>query len=164
MYKRQIVDRDFFANDSTSENFVIDAHLQYDASFENVDSRSLFGVEYNNYQGTTNNYYGDAPDIDYTNPVYTGRPASVPLYQSLVNDQKTKAIYFQQELTFWEKLTATVGLRNDWLDLEQTNNLAVAPTNPLTRADVSEFTKRAALSYKVTDEIATYISLSLIHI
>ncbi len=153
-----IVDRDFFANDSTSENFVIDAHLQYDASFENVDSRSLFGVEYNNYQGTTNNYYGDAPDIDYTNPVYTGRPASVPLYQSLVNDQKTKAIYFQQELTFWEKLTATVGLRNDWLDLEQTNNLAVAPTNPLTRADVSEFTKRAALSYKVTDEIATYIS------
>lgn len=149
-----IAERAFFGNDTSAENFIIDARLQYDTSFENIDSRSLVGVEYNNVQSDNDNYFGAAPGIDWTNPVYTGAPASVPLYQSLTNDQKTTALYFQQDLTFSDKLIATVGLRNDWLDIEQRNNLAGTTAG----ADLSEFTKRAGLTYKVTDEVATYIS------
>ncbi|MNT65129.1 Ferrichrome-iron receptor precursor [compost metagenome] len=108
-----IADRAFFANETQAENFIIDARLQYDASFDNIDSKSLVGIEYNKLQSDNDGYFGAAPGIDWLNPVYTGAPASVPLYQSLTNDQKSKALYFQQDLTFSEKLIATVGLRND---------------------------------------------------
>jgi TonB-dependent siderophore receptor len=148
------VDRDYFGNESTGENFIIDARLQYDASFENIDSRTLVGLEYNDNHTTSSSYYGDAPDIDWSNPIYTGAPASVPMNASTTNDNKTTALYMQQELTFSDRLTATLGLRNDWLDINQTNNM----NGSIADADFSEFTKRAALSYKLTDEVVTYVS------
>ncbi|WP_027998845.1 TonB-dependent siderophore receptor [Sinorhizobium arboris] len=149
-----VADRAFFANDTAAENFIIDARLQYDASFQDIDSRSLVGVEYNKLQSDNDGYFGAAPSIDWLNPVYTGAPASVPLYQSLTNDQETRALYFQQDLTLSEKVIATVGLRNDWLDLHQRNNI----TDTTSEADLSEFTKRAGLTYRVTDEVAAYVS------
>ncbi|WEX11841.1 TonB-dependent siderophore receptor [Chelativorans sp. AA-79] len=147
-----IADRAYFANDSSRENFIIDARLQYDTSFSNVDSRTLVGVEYNESSSDNDSYFGAAPGIDWTNPVYTGAPASVPLYSSRHNDQKTKSIYVQQDLTFSERLIATVGLRNDWLDLEETNKL----TGVSSRDDLSEFTSRVGLTYRVTDQLAVY--------
>jgi len=149
-----IADRAFFGNEQAAENVIIDARLQYDTSFEDIDSRSLVGLQYNNLQSDNDSFYGPAPSIDWTNPIYTGAPASVPLYQSLSNDQKTTGLYLQQDLTFFDRLTASVGLRNDWMDLNQLNNLS----NSTTSTDLSEFTKRAALSYKITDQVATYVS------
>ncbi|CAN7579072.1 TonB-dependent siderophore receptor [Rhizobium sp. LjRoot30] len=149
-----IARRDYFGNDSSAENFIIDARLQYDTSFEAIDSKTLVGVQYNALNSTNDSFYGAAPSIDWMNPVYSGAPASVPLYQSLKNDQKTKALYVQQDLTFSDKLIASIGLRNDWLDFEQTNNLR----GTTTEADLSELTKRAGLTYKFTDEFATYVS------
>ena len=149
-----IAKRDFFGNDGASRQFIIDARLQYDASFDSVDSRTLVGVEYNDLSSRSDNFYGPAPSIDWMNPVYTGAPASVPLYQSLKNDQKTKGLYIQQDLTFFNKLIASIGLRNDWMDLHQRNNLKGTTTD----ADLSEFTKRAGLTYRITDELAAYVS------
>lgn len=149
-----IASRDFFGNDSSDQQFIIDAHLLYETSFDNVDSRSLLGIEYNTYKTNSDSYWGAAPGIDWTHPVYTGAPDSVPLIASTKNDQKTKAIYFQEELTFFDKLIATVGLRNDWLDLDETDRLAGSTTT----ADLSEFTTRFGLTYKITDEFSTYAS------
>ncbi len=148
------VDRDFFGNDSNAENFIVDANLQYDTTFADVDNRTLVGLEYNDNRARSDTFYGDAPDIDWLNPIYTGAPASVPLYTTTTNDNKTKALYLQQELTFSDRLTATLGLRNDWLDINQTNNQTGANQN----ADFSELSTRAALTYKITDDLATYVS------
>ncbi|GLQ08271.1 ligand-gated channel [Devosia yakushimensis] len=148
-----LASRAFFGNETTRENFVIDGRVQYDATFGPVESRTLVGVEHNSNYATNKTYWGPAPSIDWLNPVYSGAPASVPLIGSTTNDQKTNALYLQQDLTF-DRLTASIGLRNDWMDIEQTNNL----TGGLTAAEFSEFTKRAALTYKWTDEIATYVS------
>jgi iron complex outermembrane receptor protein len=149
-----IAKRDFFANDYSNENFIVDARLQYDASFDNIDSRTLVGVEYNDLSSSTDTFWGRAPGIDWTNPVFTGAPASIPVITSTRTDQKTKAVYLQQELTFAEKLIATVGFRNDWLDTTQTNDLM----GKTTRGDDSEFTSRVGLTYRLTDEFATYAS------
>ncbi|TKT81081.1 TonB-dependent siderophore receptor [Aquamicrobium sp. LC103] len=149
-----IAGRDFFANDYSSENFIVDARLQYDTSFSNVDSRTLVGVEYNSLSSDNDTYWGPAPDIDWTDPVFTGAPGSLPAIVGTQSDQKTTALYFQQDLTFAERFIATVGLRNDWLDTTQTNKL----TNTVAEGDNSEFTSRLGLTYKVTDEFATYAS------
>ncbi|MCO5733218.1 TonB-dependent siderophore receptor [Rhizobium sp. SSA_523] len=149
-----IANRSFFGNDSAVESFVMDAHLQYDASFDTIDSRTLVGIEYNRTRIDNRAFFGAAPGINWLNPVYTGRPASVPLYQSQKTDQDTKAIYAQQDLTFSDKLIASVSLRNDWLDTEQTNRLSGVRA----QGDVSELTSRFGVTYRWTEEFATYAS------
>eukprot|EP00913_Durusdinium_trenchii_P004206 g3898.t1 len=149
-----VANRAYFGNDSTTEQFIVDTHLLYEASFEQVESRTLFGVEYNGFENDNDSYWGPAPGIDWENPVYTGRPASVPLIASTSSDQKTKALYLQEDVTFFDRVIATVGLRNDWLDLDETNNLSGSTAT----SDTSELTKRFGLTYRVTDEISTYAS------
>lgn len=148
------VDRSYFGNDKSSEQFIVDAHLLYETHFDNVESRTLFGAEYNRFNSESDSYYVAAPAIDFRNPVYWGRPAALSPYSSVENDQKTKAIYLQQDLTFFDTLTASVGLRNDWLDLRETNRLAGSTAS----GDYSEMTKRFGLSYKITEELAVYTS------
>ncbi|MGK9052543.1 TonB-dependent siderophore receptor [Neorhizobium petrolearium] len=154
------VDRIFFGGDGSDEQFVIDAHLLYEASFDQVESRMLFGVDYKTIKSNGNTYVlyppiwgGTAPGIDWQNPVYSGLPGPIPLAESKTNDQKTKAIYLQEDLVFFDKLTASIGLRNDWLDLDETSTVTGAKTG-----DYSELTKRFGLSYKITDELAVYTS------
>ena len=152
-----LVDRSYFGNDKSSEQFIVDAHLLYETSFDNVDSRTLVGVEYNKFTSESDTYYTAAPPIDFENPVYSGAPGSLSPYDSVKNDQKTKAIYLQQDLTFFDRLTASIGLRNDWLSLkEDGTNIYTGPYSG--ESDISEFTKRFGLSYKITDELAVYAS------
>lgn len=155
-----VADRIFSAGEGSNEQFVIDAHLLYEASFDQVESRTLVGIDHNSLNSSTNGFaqypaiwFGTAPGIDWENPVYSG-PISLDPTESRTNDQSTKAIYLQQDLIFSDRLTASVGLRNDWLDLEETNLLA----NTTARGDYSELSKRLGLSYKVTEELAAYAS------
>ncbi|MDX3927005.1 MAG: TonB-dependent siderophore receptor [Shinella sp.] len=155
--------RYFFGNDKTSEQFAIDARLLYETRFDNVESRTLVGVEYNKFNSESDTYAlyppiwgGTAPGIDWENPVYSGVPGSIPLTDSVRNDQKTTAIYLQQDLTFFDRLTASVGLRNDWLDLKEDGVNLSGPYGG--EADNSEFTARFGLSYKITEELAVYTS------
>ncbi|MCD1632482.1 TonB-dependent siderophore receptor [Martelella mediterranea] len=149
-----IADRYYFGSARDYDDFVIDAHFQYDTFFANVESRTLAGLQYQTFSGTNDSYYDVAPGIDWTNPVYSGGPNYSGPYASTKNDQNTTSVYLQQELTFSEKLIASVGLRNDWLDLEQRNQL----TGITTSGDYSEFTGRAGLTYRITDEVSTYAS------
>ncbi|MFN7024504.1 MAG: TonB-dependent siderophore receptor [Pseudorhizobium sp.] len=150
-----IAERYFFGNDKSSEQFIIDANLIYETSFDNVESRTLVGVEHNDFESVNYGFYNpSAPPISWVNPVYTGAPASTAPNSGTRNDQKTTAIYLQQDLTFSDRLTASVGLRNDWLDLSETNLFT-----GVTRADDhSEFTGRFGLSYKITEELAAFAS------
>lgn len=149
-----MVNRSYFASDRSSEQFIVDAHLLYETSFENIESRTLAGAEYNKFDSEGDTYYTSAPPINFENPVYSGGPGPFSPFDSKKNDQKTKAIYLQQDLVFSDKLTVSVGLRNDWLDLHETNRLAGSTE----AGDYSEFTKRLGLSYKITDELAVYTS------
>jgi len=146
--------RYFFGNERANEQFIIDANLVYEANFNEVESRTLLGGEYNAFKSDSDNFYTGAPSIDWLNPVYTGGPGTMLPYASTLNDQKTTALYLQQDLTFFDRLTVSVGLRNDWLDLDETDQLS----NVTKSGTHSEFTKRIGISYKLTDEWATYAS------
>lgn len=154
-----MVDRNFFGGDGDDEQFVIDAHVLYETSFEQVESRTLFGADYKSLD-TSNTGYGlyrpdwggTAPGIDWQNPIYSGVPPVIPVTEVRTKDQTTGAIYLQQDTVFFDKLTASVGLRNDWLDLSQVLN--GTPTS----AEYSELSKRFGLSYKITEEVAVYAS------
>lgn len=150
-----LASRYYFGNDSADEDLVLDAHVQYDTSFDFVESQTLAGIEYGKHDSDTDNYWEVAPSVDWTNVVGAGGPvyATGP-YSSLKNEQDTKALYLQQNLIFNDRLTATVGLRNDWLDIDETNKLAGTTES----ADYSEFSKRFGLSYKITPELAAYAS------
>lgn len=150
-----VAGRYFFGSDVQSRQLVGDARLQYEASLgDQVESRSLVGLNHNNQVSDSKTYFGIAPGIDWTNPVYTGAPSSVPLYLANKQDLNTTGLYAQQDFTFFDRLIASVGLRNDWIDIDQTNQF----NGVVSGADQSEFTKRFSLTYKITPELATYVS------
>ncbi len=152
-----LIDRSFFASDKSTDQFIGDAHFVYETNFNDVESRTLFGVEYNKLDSDNDTYYAPAPQIDWKNPVYSGGPGVLAPYNVVTANQKTKAVYLQEDLTFFDKLTVSVGLRNDWFDLkEEGNNLYTGPFNG--KSDISDFSKRLGVSYKITEELATYVS------
>lgn len=160
------VERAFFGADSSSSQFAVDAHFLYETNFRDVESRTLFGSDYRNVDASNVGYglypaswFRNPPilvstGIDWQNPVFSGRPGVIPVTESKDKDQTTNGIYLQQDFVFFDKLTASVGLRNDWLDLDETNRLTGAKRN----GDYSEFSKRFGLSYKLTEEWALYTS------
>src|SRR3546814_298894 len=52
-----IADRYFFGSDTTQEQFIIDANLIYEANFDNVESRTLAGAEYNDFESRNYGLY-----------------------------------------------------------------------------------------------------------
>lgn len=150
-----LADRYFFGSDTSTEQFVVDAHLMYEKDFDNVESRTLVGIDYNNFKSDNYGLYDtSAPPISTTDPVYTGGPVStVPTYGT-ANDQKTTGLYLQQDLTFWDKLTTSIGVRNDWFDLSQDDLFSSASDSDTQ----NKFTKRFGVSYKITEEVAAFAS------
>jgi iron complex outermembrane receptor protein len=150
-----IADRYYFGSDTTTEQFIIDANLVYETSFDNVESRTLGGVEYNHFESENYGLYDpSAPPINWLNPVYSGGPASTAPSYGTRDNQKTKAIYLQQDFTFDDRLTVSLGARNDWFNLSETDLFGAGTTSDSS----SKFTKRIGVSYKVTDELAPYAS------
>jgi iron complex outermembrane receptor protein len=147
-----IANRSAFTQDSSGQSVIADAHLRYDAYFGNMDSRSVVGVEYSKSTEDEVLGFDSATSIDWTNPVYTGSPESVATYSDTLTEQRGHAIYAEQEVTFAGKYVASAGLRHDWLDTKEVNNL----TGTTSRADISETTARAGLTYKATDELSVY--------
>ena len=150
-----LADRYFFGSDTSTEQFVVDAHLMYEKDFDNVETRTLFGIDYNNFKSDNYGLYDtSAPPISTTDPVYTGGPVSTDPTYGTANDQKTTGLYLQQDLTFWDKLTTSVGVRNDWFDLSQDDLFSSASDSDTQ----SKFTKRFGVSYKITEEVAAFAS------
>jgi iron complex outermembrane receptor protein len=148
-------DRYYFANASSAEQFAADVHLQYDADFGTVGSRTLVGLQYSDISADSRTWYAPASSIDYTDPVYTGGldlDALAP-YTGTRTDDSIASIYLQEELTFSDRLIATIGLRHDRMDLSRT-----ALDGTRTQADFNKTTSRLGLTYKITPELSTYFS------
>ncbi|MCC2613970.1 TonB-dependent siderophore receptor [Neorhizobium petrolearium] len=152
-----MIDRSFFGSDKSTKQFIVDAHLLYETNLEDVESRTLLGVEYNKFDADNDTFYAAAPAIDWQNPVYSGGPGALAPYNTVKSNQKTQAIYFQEDLAFFDRLAVSVGLRNDWFDLKEVGNNAF--TGPFSgESDISKFSKRLGVSYKITDELAAFAS------
>lgn len=151
-----VVDRDYFGTDTSAEEVIGNAILQYDTSFGSVDSSTLLGFELRDASTSETSVYGDAAPIDLSDPEYSGAPGSLNVYSDRDSDYETRSVFLQQNLSFSDRIITTFGVRHDWLDLasvERISGTAVRASD-----EFSETSVRGALTYKVTDQISTYFS------
>ena len=150
------VNRSFFGSEGSGDSFIADVHLSYDGMIGSATSKTVAGLEFSRSDESDQLFFGGAPSVNLNNPVYTGAPDSVPMFADVDTETEGKAIYFQQELNWNEKVIASFGLRHDWIDVTETNNLA----STVTEGDISATTGRVGLTYKITPEIAVYGSFA----
>ncbi len=151
-------DRSFFGSDSKAEELIGNAIVQYDAQFDWFDSSTLVGLEYRDASSEQISFFGAVPSIDLSNPTYSGAPSRVDIFNGRYlddnQDYTTKSLFVQQNLSFDDRFIVTAGLRNDVLDLSSTDIGGVRSSDKF-----SETSIRGALTYKVTEEVSTYISM-----
>jgi len=140
--------RYYYGQDSSGHELIGNAILKYDTSFGRFDSSTLAGLEFRNASTDETSYYGVASPIDIANPVYTGIPSPLNVYSTTKRDYRAKSAFVTQNLSFDDRIVATVGMRHDWLDLSSNDD----------SDDFSETSWRGALTYKVTPEISAYVS------
>ncbi|EKT4456811.1 TonB-dependent siderophore receptor [Pseudomonas putida] len=150
------IPRYVFGTDSDADQLNGNLMLQYDAQFEHIDSSTLVGVEYLDSTTKQSSVYGPAPSIDIANPVFTGVPGGITPYTRKKNDATTKAVFLQQNLSFFDRVIATAGVRNDSMDLSSKEYIGGEQTE---KDNFSETSYRAALTYIVNDEVSTYVSM-----
>ncbi len=150
------IPRYVFGTDSDADQLNGNLMLQYDAQFEHIDSSTLVGVEYLDSSTKQRSVYSLATPIDIANPVFTGVPRGIEPYSRKKQDVTTKAVFMQQNLSFYDRVIATAGVRNDSMDLSSTEYVGGAAKQS---DDLSETSYRAALTYIVNDEVSTYVSM-----
>ncbi|WP_060481655.1 TonB-dependent siderophore receptor [Pseudomonas sp. NBRC 111119] len=150
------IPRYVFGTDSDADQLNGNLMLQYDAQFEHIDSSSLVGVEYLDSSTKQSSIYSLATPIDIANPVFTGVPRNIAPYSRKKQDVTTKAVFMQQNLSFYDRVIATAGVRNDAMDVSSTEYVGGAVKQS---DNLSETSYRAALTYIVNDEVSTYVSM-----
>jgi len=150
------IPRYVFGTDSDADQLNGNLMLQYDAQFEHIDSSTLVGVEYLDSTTKQSSVYGLAPSIDIANPIFTGVPGDISPYTRKKNDATTKAVFLQQNLSFYDRVIATAGVRNDSMDLSSKEYIGGASSE---NDSFSETSYRGALTYIVNDEVSTYVSM-----
>lgn len=151
-----VVDRFQFGTDSSAQEVIGNLIGQYDRDFGAIDSSTLLGAEFRDASTSSSTFYSQIGGIDVANPVYAGAPAPVAPYQVLDQDYATQSLFLQQNLSFYDTVIVTGGVRHDWLDLRQTERVTGTPVTA--SDDFAEFSFRGAVTWKVTDEISTYVS------
>ncbi|MTH64244.1 TonB-dependent siderophore receptor [Paracoccus shanxieyensis] len=148
------IDRFYFASDGSAQKLLADANLQYDRNFGQLTSRTLVGLQYRDEQSDGKIWWAPAEGVPYgSGPIRTGGidlDTLTPL-QTTENDDQITSLYVQQELTY-DRFIATIGLRNDWMDLSRNNS------GTPSQADFSKTTARLGLTYKITPQVSTYFS------
>ncbi|WP_298840798.1 TonB-dependent siderophore receptor [uncultured Salinicola sp.] len=148
------VDRGYIGSDTDAEELIGNAMLQYDADLGEVDSNTVAGVEFRDGESTGYSVYAAGTPIDIDDPVYSGAPASLTPYDHEKQEYDTRAVFLQQNFSFYDTFVVTAGVRNDDLDLSSTDYL----TGTSDSDDISETTWRGALTYIINPEVSTYVS------
>ncbi|MDT0684469.1 TonB-dependent siderophore receptor [Roseicyclus sp. F158] len=151
-----LVDRYYFAGDSSSEEWIGNAIVQYDTSFGSIDSSTLAGVEFRDASNSSSSAYDPYTQIDVEDPSYSGAPTGYELKSDQETDYFTRSVFAQQNLSFSDRVVVTAGIRRDWLEIEKTDRSSGAAVE--TDGDFAETSYRAALTYKVSDEVSAYAS------
>lgn len=155
------ISRTYYGMNSNAEELIGNTIVQYDAQFDLFDSSTLVGLEYRNASSEDSSFYDDplstdddVAAINLANPVYSGGPNRLSIQRSNDQDYTTKSLFLQQNVSFNDRFIITGGIRNDVLDLSSTDISGVRSSDKF-----SETSIRGALTYKVTEEVSTYISM-----
>lgn len=148
------ISRYYFGTDTSSHELIGNTILQYDTSLGRIDSSTLAGLEYRDASSHDQSVYGKTTSINIDNPVYSGKPVIGTPYSKNDEDYKTTSPFVQQNFSFDDRYILTLGARHDYMDLASRDLSGVESS-----ADFSETSLRAALTYKMTHEWSTYVSM-----
>jgi len=136
------------------DRFGVDNQMQYDTPInENLDSKTLVGIDFNRDQNHEATKSGTATAIDPYNPVYCG--VSCINFSSGTETEITQSaygIYAQEQLTIADDWIATLGGRFDYVQSE----VDTISSGTVEERDDHKFTSRMGLTYKATDEVSVY--------
>lgn len=139
-----------------TKRFEIDNQLEYDASYGPFDSRTLLGADYTHTKTSETRQDGTAGGVlDLSNPVYCGLSCITMGAGALTNTSlATAGTYLQEELTLNDRWILTLGGRYDHVDT-MSDGYGV-------RDDATDinFSKRAGLTFKATDQLSFYTNYS----
>ncbi|MFV0573874.1 MAG: TonB-dependent siderophore receptor [Vibrio sp.] len=147
------VDRWFFGSNTESDQFITNLMLQYDASFERIDSNTVVGVEYSDSSTEDESFSGQTTSIDLANPIYTGAPTGLSPYDGNEQDNTMTSVFLQQNFSLDDRYILSLGVRNDYIDMENKDMAGVRTSD-----DFNETSYRSAFTYKITPEVSTYVS------
>lgn len=149
--------RTSFGVDGNSNRFAIDNQLQYDQTIGTARNKLLVGTDFT-YDNTRENIvFGTAGPIDINNPVYCGLNCiTTGPYVNWRVMQSAAGVYAQDELTLFDKLTLTGGLRYDHVD--STADYLDSGTSD--ESTENALTKRLGASYLLMPELSVYANYS----
>ena len=146
--------RSAFAIYGELDRFAVDNQMQYDTAVnDNLDSKTLVGIDFNRDQNREKRFDGTASPIDPYNPVYCG--TSCINFSSSSDTEITQSsygLYAQEQLTIADDWIATVGGRFDYVQ----SDVDTISSGTVEERDDHKFTSRLGLTYKATDEVSVY--------
>ena len=146
--------RSAFAIYGELDRFAVDNQMQYDTAVnDNLDSKTLVGIDFNRDQNREKRFDGTASPIDPYNPVYCG--TSCINFTSSSDTEITQSsygLYVQEQLTIADDWIATVGGRFDYVQ----SDVDTISSGTVEERDDHKFTSRLGLTYKATDEVSIY--------
>lgn len=151
-----VLPRYYFGTDSSADEVIGNAILQYDARMGRIDSSTLAGVEFRNASTSATSIYGAAAPIDIANPVFGNVPTVFDIYQQQDQDYNAQAIFLQQNFALDDRYILTLGARHDWLDISSVGQTFGTAFDD--QGNFSETSYRAALTWKITPEVSAYAS------
>ena len=146
--------RSAFAIYGELDRFAVDNQMEYDTAVnDNLDSKTLVGIDFNRDQNREKRFDGTASPIDPYNPVYCG--TSCINFTSSSDTEITQSsygLYAQEQLTIADDWIATVGGRFDYVQ----SDVDTISSGTVEERDDHKFTSRLGLTYKATDEVSVY--------
>ncbi|WP_417824362.1 TonB-dependent siderophore receptor [Thalassospira lucentensis] len=146
--------RSAFAIYGELDRFAVDNQMEYDTAVnDNLDSKTLVGIDFNRDQNREKRFDGTASPIDPYNPVYCG--TSCINFSSSSDTEITQSsygLYAQEQLTIADDWIATVGGRFDYVQ----SDVDTISSGTVEERDDHKFTSRLGLTYKATDEVSVY--------
>ena len=163
---------DGYVDTTERQNFVLSGNLVAEFEAGDIKHTILFGAEYIDSESAndrfTDNWNGSR-EFNANGPFTTngqgtdanGNPSSVVF--DILNDDTTTdltvfSLYAQDEIELFDQLTAVLGVRFDSFDIEITDNEPGAADSGSQKDE--EFTPRAGLIYKPSENISLYASYS----
>ncbi|MEM7741320.1 MAG: TonB-dependent receptor, partial [Pseudomonadota bacterium] len=134
----------------------LSADSRFDGTFEtgNIQHKLIVGLDYRDVENVADfGFFFDPQPIDLFDPVFTPVPQPDDPYPTAFNDQTLEqtGLYVQDQIEIGQ-LYVTVGLRQDWVDIE--NKLSDIST------DQSAFTYRVGANYVTNSGFSPYVSYS----
>ncbi|NWN81471.1 MAG: TonB-dependent siderophore receptor [Halomonas sp.] len=136
------------------EAWTVDNQLQAQLTTGAVDHTLLFGADYQQRENDVLWDYGTTASLDVTDPQHG---SDVVIYQTddQQRDLNQTGVYLQDQMAVgnWHMV---LGLRHDWVDIENTNE----GTGATSELDDTQLSGRAGLLYRFDNGVSPYVSYS----